>query len=179
MSLENILAELYPDRQTIDRVAHEANVDLTHVPVSNVAADTWHAVVKEAIRQNQMVALAAVAMREYPTYAPLHLAVREALPNAALQSSELPVRVGRLEQRVDGHDTLLKRIVAEIDPGPRRRTARAAIYVAVVLLLMSWAVLDTRAWYVANPVQAIVIVAVVVAFVIVVRYVSKPDDGTS
>ena len=61
MALENVLAELYQDRASIDRIAHEAGIDVTHVAMTARAVDTWHAIIQEAQRQSRMAALAALA----------------------------------------------------------------------------------------------------------------------
>ena len=176
MSLETVLAELYPDRTSIDRIAHEAEIDLAHVPVSSRAADTWHAVIVEAQRQNAMTALAAIVMREYPHYTPLHVAIAEAQPAAMKPPDPIPIRVGRLEQRVDGHDTLLKRILAQVDPGPRRRTAVMIFWAILLVLWSSWMIVDIRLWYFENPVQAIGITVAALIAALVVRWLPEADN---
>lgn len=174
MSLETVLAELYNDRQSIERIAHEAGIDLVHVAFAARPADTWHAVIQEAERQTCMAALAAIALREYPTYAPLQLALAEASP-AAVTPDPLPVRVGRLEQRVDGHEITLRRILEMIDPGPRRRTAMALFWGILIVLGASILIVEIRTWYLANPLQAIGIVVAAILAAFTVRWLPEAD----
>lgn len=178
MSLETVLSELYSDRESINRIAHEAGIDPSHVPTAGRAVDTWHAIITEAQRQSRMAALAAIVMREYPNYTPLHLAIAETQPTAMTPPDPIPVRVGRLEQRVDGHDTLLKRILALVDPGLRRRTSTAIFWLILVLLWSSWMIVDIRAWYIANPVQAIGITLTAIVAALVVRWLPEADNDT-
>lgn len=177
VALENVLAELYQDRASIDRIAHEANIDLARVPVSSRAADTWHAVIVEAQRQNLMTALAAIVMREYPSYTPLHLAIQDAAPAAMLSPDPLPIRVGRLESRVDNHETAIEWLRRHVDPGPRRRTAVALFWAILLVLWSSWMIVDIRLWYLSNPVQAIGITAAALIAALVVRWLPEADNG--
>lgn len=176
MSLETVLAELYGDRQSIERVAHEANIDLARVAFAARPADTWHAVIQEADRQTRMAALAAIALREYPTYAPLALALAEASP-PLVTPDPLPVRVSLLEHRVDGHESTLRRILEMIDPGPRRRTAMALFWGILIVLWSSWLIVDIRGWYLSNPVQAIGITLAAIVAAFVVRWLPEADHG--
>ena len=177
MSVETVLAELYSDPESIRRVAHEANVDLTRVAFAPRAADTWHAIIQEAERQSRTAALAAIAVREYPNYAPLQLALAESVPSAIVPPDPIPVRVGRLEQRVDGHELTLRRILEMIDPGPRRRTAMALFWGILVTLWSSWLIVDIRVWYLSNPVQAVGISLAAIVAALVVRWLPEADHG--
>ena len=176
MSLETVLAELYQDRASIDRIAHEANIDLARVPVSSRAADTWHAVIQEAQRQNAMTALAAIVMREYPHYTPLHVAIAEAQPAAMKPPDPLPVRVGRLENQVERHETTLEWLMRHVDPGPRRRTAVAIFWAILVVLWSSWMIVDIRLWYLANPVQAAGVTVAAIIAALIVRWLPEADN---
>lgn len=178
MSLENVLSELYQDRASIDRIAQESGIDTARLPAGGRPVDTWHLIIQEAQRQSRMAALAAIVMHEYPNYTPLHLAIAEAQPGAMTPPDPIPVRVGRLEQRVDGHDTLLKRILAQVDPGPRRRTSCAIFWLILLVLWSSWMIVDIRVWYVANPVQAIGITLTAIVAALVVRWLPEADNGT-
>ena len=177
MTLENVLAELYSDRQSIERVAHEAGVDLARVSMSSRAADTWHAITQEAQRQNRMTSLAAIAMAEYPNYTPLHLAVQDSAPAAMLPPDPLPVRMGRLESRVQEHETAIQWLRRHVDPGPRRRTAVMIFWAILLVLWSSWMIVDIRAWYIANPAQAIGITLTAIVAALVVRWLPEADNG--
>lgn len=176
MSLATVLAELYSDPESIRRLATEAGIDVARINLAQPAVNAWPHVIQEAERQTRMAALAAIALREYPTYAPLQLALAEALP-AAVTPDPLPVRVGRLEQRVDGHESTLRRILEMIDPGPRRRTAMALFWCILIVLWSSWLIVDIRGWYLANPVQAIGITLAAIVAAFVVRWLPEADHG--
>lgn len=176
MTLQAVLAELYTDRQSAERLAHEAGLDTAHVAWSPRMDDTWHNLVEEARRQHRLYDLTAIALREYPRHTPLRLAVDEALPGAVVTHSELPIEVGRLKQRVDTHETLIRRILSELDPGPRKRTARAIFYGVIAVLWSSWMIAPIRDWYVVNPVSAAVVTAAAVIVAFVVRWLPEADD---
>lgn len=176
MSLQAVLAELYTDRQSAERIARAAGVDPAHVAWSPRMDDTWHSLVEEARRQNRLYDLVAVVLREYPLHEPLRQAAEEAVPGTIVTHSELPMEVGRLKQRVDTHETLLRRIMAELDPGPRKRTARTIFYAVLVALWSSWMVAPMREWYLANPIQATVISAAAIIVAFVVRWLPEADD---
>lgn len=176
MTLPAVLAELYTDRQSAERLAHEAGLDTAHVAWSPRMDDTWHSLVEEARRQHRLYELTAIALREYPRHTPLRLAVDEALPGAVVTPADLPIEVGRLKQRVDTHETLIRRIMAELDPGPRKRTARAIFYGVIAVLWSSWMIAPIRDWYVVNPVSAAVVTAAAVIVAFVVRWLPEADD---
>ena len=177
MSLQAVLAELYTDRQSAERIARAAGVDPAHVAWSPRMDDTWHSLVEEARRQHLLYDLVAVVLREYPQHAPLRLAADEALPGAVVTHGELPIEVGRLKQRVDNHETLLRCIMAEIDPGPRKRTARTIFYAVLIALWSSWMIAPIREWYVINPISAAVVTAAAIIVAFVVRWLPEADDG--
>ena len=176
MALENVLAELYQDRASIDRIAHEAGIDVTHVAMTARAVDTWHAIIQEAQRQSRMAALAAIVMREYPNYTPLHLAIAEAQPAAMTPPDPLPVRVGRLENQVERHETTIEWLIRHVDPGPRRRTAVAIFWSILVVLWSSWMIVDIRIWYLANPVQAAGVTVAAIIAACIVRWLPEADN---
>jgi hypothetical protein len=176
VSLQAVLAELYTDRQSAERIARAAGVDPAHVAWSPRMDDTWHSLVEEARRQSRLYDLVAVVLREYPLHEPLRLAAEEAVPGAIVTHNELPMEVGRLKHRVDTHETLLRRIMAELDPGPRKRTARTIFYAVLIALWSSWMVAPIREWYLANPIQAAVISAAAIIVAFVVRWLPEADD---
>lgn len=176
MTLQAVLAELYTDRQSAERLAHEAGLDTARVAWSPRMDDTWHSLVEEARMQSRLYDLTAIALREYPRHTPLRLAVEEVLPAAVVTPSELPMEVGRLKQRVDTHETLIRRILAELDPGPRKRTARAIFYGVLMALWSSWMVAPIREWYLVNLPSAAVVTAAAVIVAFVVRWLPEADD---
>lgn len=176
MSLATVLAELYSDPESIRRLATEAGIDVARINLAQPAINAWPHVIQEADRQTRMAALAAIALREYPTYAPLQLALAEASP-AAVTPDPLPVRVSLLEHRVDGHESTLRRILEMIDPGPRRRTAMALFWGILIVLWSSWLIVDIRGWYLSNPVQAIGITLAAIVAAFVVRWLPEADHG--
>lgn len=176
MTLQAVLAELYTDRQSAERIARAAGVDIARVAWSPRMDDTWSSLVEEARRQHLLYDLVAVVLREYPHHAALRLAAEEAMPGAVTTPSELPMEVGRLKHRVDTHETLIRRILAEIDPGPRKRTARTIFYAVLIALWSSWMVAPIREWYVINPIPAAVVSAAAVIVAFVVRWLPEADD---
>lgn len=177
MALNAVLAELYTDTASIRRIATEAGVDVARIAWTQPAVNSWAAVIDEARRQSRLTALAAIVNHEYPTYEPLQLALATAGETSAVAHDPLPVRVGRLEQRVDGHEGTLRRILETIDPGPRRRTAIALFWGILVTLWSSWLIYDIREWYIANPVQAIGITLAAIIAAFVVRWLPEADRG--
>lgn len=177
MALSAVLAEIYSDAESIRRVAAEAGIDVARVNWNQTPINVWTRVIQEAQQNERMPALAAVAMREYPTYVPLHLAFAELVPAAVAAPDPIPVRVGRIEQRVDNHETLLKHIMSVIDPGPRRRTAMALFWGILVVLGASWLIVEFRMWYLANPVQAIGISLAAIVAALIVRWLPEADHG--
>lgn len=176
MSLATVLAELYSDPESIRRLATEAGIDVARINLAQPAVNAWPHVIQEADRQTRMAALAAIALREYPTYAPLQLALAETSP-AAVTPDPLPVRVSLLEHRVDGHESTLRRILEMIDPGPRRRTAMVLFWGILIVLWSSWLIVDIRGWYLSNPVQAIGITLAAIVAAFVVRWLPEADHG--
>lgn len=71
MGISEVLAELYRDRASAERVAVEAGVDVSRVSWAAKAADTWQALLNEASHQHKLPYVVGVALREYPQYPPL------------------------------------------------------------------------------------------------------------
>jgi hypothetical protein len=175
MTLESALAELYSDRASIERIATDAGLDVSLIAWAPRPLDTWHSVVSQARQQSRLLALVAVPLREYPYHVGLHTAVQAEIPAVTAPVAEIPVRVGRLEQRVDGHETMIQRIMAAIDPGPRRRTSVALIWGILFVLWSSWLIVDIRTWYLANVAQAAIITIAAVLAAFVVRWLPEAD----
>lgn len=177
MTLQAVLAELYSEPASIKRLATEAGIDVARIAWTQPAVNIWTAVIEEARRQSRLTALAAIVNHEYPTYEPLQLALVTAGETSAVAHDPLPVRVGRLEQRVDGHESTLRHILEAIDPGPRRRTAMALFWGILITLWSSWLIYDIREWYISNPVQAIGITLAAIIAAFVVRWLPEADRG--
>lgn len=71
MALSDVLAELYADEHSARRVAKAAGVDVTRIAFTGTAANTWAALVDEAVRQQRLDKVAALALSEYPRHEPL------------------------------------------------------------------------------------------------------------
>jgi hypothetical protein len=175
MTLESALAELYSDRASIERIATDAGLDLSLIAWAPRPLDTWHSVVSQARQQARLLALVAVPLREYPYHVGLHAAVQAEIPAVTAPVAEIPVRVGRLEQRVDGHDGLLHQITAAVFPGPRRRTAVAIFWIMIAVVAASWLIVEIRTWYLANIAQAAIITIAAVIAAFVVRWLPEAD----
>lgn len=129
-------------------------------------ADTWHNIVEEAEHQGKTHVLLRLATHEYPNYGPLVAAVRQFMPDVSPR--DLHGRITTLETVVDRHESMIEWIVRRVNPSAQRR---ASIIIAIVLGIVmwsSWMVLDTRLWYLSNPVAAVAInLALIVAIVAV------------
>lgn len=66
LRLRACLVRLYPDPVSARRVADEAGLDIAHIEFSDRSVDTWHAILSEAARNDQLRSILAVALSEYP-----------------------------------------------------------------------------------------------------------------
>jgi len=64
--LRAILAEFYPTRADLARVASDAGVPLARVEIDHGVLNDWDAVLREAAKQQGVAQLLAVAAQEYP-----------------------------------------------------------------------------------------------------------------
>lgn len=71
MGISDVLAELYRDRASAERVAVEAGVDVSRVSWAARAADFWNSLLTEAEHQKKLGNVVGIALREYPQYPPL------------------------------------------------------------------------------------------------------------
>lgn len=71
MGLSEVLAELYRDKASVERVAVEAGIDVSRVSFAGKSADSWHLLLTEAEHQNRLSYLVGIALREYPQHPPL------------------------------------------------------------------------------------------------------------
>lgn len=80
--LGRVLAELYPDRGSMDRVMRSAGMDVTRVAYEPKPLNSWHTIGQEAQVQGRLETLLALVSGEYPNHAPLQAAMA-ALAQAA------------------------------------------------------------------------------------------------
>lgn len=66
-----MLAELYRDRASVERVAVEAGIDVSRLSSAAKPADAWALLLSEAEHQQKLPDVVRVALREYPQYPPL------------------------------------------------------------------------------------------------------------
>lgn len=78
MGISDVLAELYRDRSSAERVAVEAGVDVSRVAWALKSSDMWRALVDEARHQHKLENVIGVALDEYPKYPPLLTALLSA-----------------------------------------------------------------------------------------------------
>lgn len=173
MTIDNVLAELYRDRASAERLVLDAGIDPATVPWSAKMVDTWHAILEEAEHQGKTHVLLRLAVHEYPNYAPLVAVVRQVMPDV---SRDLPNRVLMLEGVVERHETTLEWILRRVNPSLQRRVSFVIAAVLAVVWWSSWMVLDTRLWYALNPIAA---VAINLAFIVaIVAVLWLPGDET-
>ncbi len=60
------LVRLYPTRADMERVLHDAGVDVAHVALEGSAANAWHQALLEAQRRDAVASIVVVASRDYP-----------------------------------------------------------------------------------------------------------------
>ena len=82
LSLRACLSKLYPDPSSARRVAEQAGLDLSRIQFAARAVDTWHAILSEAERNQQIPDLTAVARSEYPNNPELNKCLNQ-LPHHA------------------------------------------------------------------------------------------------
>jgi hypothetical protein len=64
--LRTILVQLYPDTISILRVADDTDINHGHITTEGNIVNIWHALLKEAEKQDRLAALLAVAAADYP-----------------------------------------------------------------------------------------------------------------
>lgn len=165
MAIDNVLAELYRDRASAERLVTDSGIDPATVAWAPKMADTWHNILEEAEHQGKTHVLLRLAVHEYPNYAPLVAAVRQFLPDVG---RDLHGRVSTLENVVERHETALEWITRRVNPSPQRRVSLIIAAIIAVIWWSSWMVIDTRQWYASNPFAAVAInLAFIVAIVAV------------
>ncbi len=74
--LAKVLAGLYADRASTERLARSAGLDITLLAFDARALNTWSAIVQEAQFQDRLETLLGLVSGEYPNYGPLGAAVQ-------------------------------------------------------------------------------------------------------
>jgi len=72
LQLRACLVRLYPDPVSARRVAEQSGLDISRVEFSDRSVDTWHAILSEAERNDQLSDVLSVAKSEYPNSKELH-----------------------------------------------------------------------------------------------------------
>lgn len=157
LALETVLAKIYPDPGSLNRILMGAGVDVSRVEQSDRAIVAWHNALTEATAQGRILGVIQIAQSEYPNHAELTDAAqawrqRTYIPIAP---GEIAIRLGHTIQRIEKLEHDVKRIWRVIDPNVRRRVSVA---IAFVLLVVWWtALVNLLDWYLENPVAAIFI----------------------
>ena len=76
LALRECLLHLYPETASARRVAEQAGLSLQRIALSGPAVDTWHAILSEAERNDQICDLIAVAHSEYPNNPELQACIK-------------------------------------------------------------------------------------------------------
>ncbi len=92
-SLQIALAHLYPTDEDARRVADQAGLEPAHIDFSSPAIDVWHSILSEALRQERVDAVIAVAREEYPQSQDLAGAIAAYRPTALAVIQPEPIRV--------------------------------------------------------------------------------------
>jgi hypothetical protein len=93
--LRALLAELYPTRADLTRVAYDAGIPLAAVVVGGSALNDWDAALHEAIKQQLVPSLLDVMRQEYPNQPTLATisagvaALQQATHHASLPTSNI------------------------------------------------------------------------------------------
>jgi formylglycine-generating enzyme required for sulfatase activity len=64
-NLRNILAELYPDEESMRRLMADAGINVTRIKLTSTPVNNWHAILAEAEKLGNIDALLAVLLGEY------------------------------------------------------------------------------------------------------------------
>lgn len=154
--LEAILAKLYSDPGSLNRVLMGAGIDTSRVEQSDKAIVAWHNALVEAAAQGRVPSIIQIARTEYPNNTELIEAARVWHGViGTMQPTDVMVRLGHTIERVDRLEREVRRIWRFIIPPPRRRVALALC--AVTLIAWWTSVVSLYPWYLANPAQGAII----------------------
>ena len=148
--LEAVLAQLYRDPGSLNRILMAAGIDTSRVEQSDKAIVAWHNALTEAAAQGRVPAIIQIARTEYPNNEELIEAARSwhGIHGTTQQASAM--HLGHTIERVERLEREVRAIWRFIIPPPRRRVS---MILAVLMLIAWWTCVVTLCpWYLANPV---------------------------
>ena len=147
--LEAVLAQLYRDPGSLNRILMAAGIDTSRVEQSDKAIVAWHNALTEAAAQGRVPAIIQIARTEYPNNEELIEAARSwhGIHGTTQQASAM--HLGHTIERVERLEREVRAIWRFIIPPPRRRVSM----ILAVLMLIAWwtCVVTLWPWYLANP----------------------------
>lgn len=148
--LETVLAKIYSDPGSLNRILMSAGIDVSRVEQSDRAIVAWHNALTEAAAQGRVPAIIQIARTEYPNNEELIEAARSwhGIHGTTQQASAM--HLGHTIERVERLEREVRAIWRFIIPPPRRRVSM----ILAVLMLIAWwtCVVTLWPWYLANPV---------------------------
>ena len=148
--LETVLAKIYSDPGSLNRILMSAGIDVSRVEQSDRAIVAWHNALVEAKAQGRVPAIIGIARAEYPNNEELIEAARSwhGIHGTTQQASAM--HLGHTIERVERLEREVRAIWRFIIPPPRRRVSM----ILAVLMLIAWwtCVVTLWPWYLANPV---------------------------
>lgn len=148
--LETVLAKIYSDPGSLNRILMSAGIDVSRVEQSDRAIVAWHNALVEAKAQGRVPAIIQIARTEYPNNEELIEAARSwhGIHGTTQQASAM--HLGHTIERVERLEREVRAIWRFIIPPPRRRVSM----ILAVLMLIAWwtCVVTLWPWYLANPV---------------------------
>lgn len=174
MTLEAVLAELYRDRASAERLVMDAGIDPATIAWAAKMVDSWHRILEEAEHQNRTHVLLRLAVHEYPNYPPLADAVRAVMPEIS-PARDMHGRISVLETTVDRHESMLEWVMRRVNPSLQRRASFLIAAVVFVCWWSSWMILDTRQWYLQNIGLAVLINLAFIATIAAVLWLPGTD----
>ena len=153
--LEAVLAQLYRDPGSLNRILMAAGIDTSRVEQSDKAIVAWHNALTEAAAQGRVPAIIQIARTEYPNNEELIEAARSwhGIHGTTQQASAM--HLGHTIERVERLEREIQRIWRFVVPPPRRRVA---LTLCAVSLITWWTCVVTLwPWYLTNLPQGILI----------------------
>lgn len=154
--LETVLAKIYPDPGSLNRILMSAGIEVSRVEQSDRAIVAWHNALVEARAQGRVPAIIQIARTEYPNNVELIEAARVWHGViGTMQQTDVMVRLGHTIERVDRLEREVRRIWRFVIPPPRKRVSM--ILAALVLIAWWTCIVTLWEWYLANLVAAAII----------------------
>lgn len=179
LALEAVLAKIYPDPGSLNRVLMGAGVDVSRVEQSDRAIVAWHNALTEATAQGRILGIIQIAQAEYPNHVELADAVAawRTRTSISIHPGEISIRLGQIIQRVDRLEREVRRIWRFVIPPPRRRVS----LILSVLVAIAWwtCVVTLWQWYAQNIGQAALINALFLLSTIILFWLSLEDKDES